>query len=190
MSIIENAYKYLKDNLKDTRYIHVLGVVSVAKRLAVLNNVSEEKAELAALCHDIGKNLSKDELMKIIEENNIVLSEYEKATPELWHSILSPIIAKKELGVTDEEVLSAARWHTTGKENMSTLEKIVYIADMIEPSRVYNGVDELRKITIENLDRGVLAGLNQTTTFLLSKGVPIDINTIKARNYLILNGVK
>lgn len=190
MSIIENAYKYLRENLKDTRYIHTLGVVSVAKKLAALNNVSEEKAEIAALCHDIGKNLPKDEMLKIMKDNNIILSEDEKATPELWHSIISPVIAKNVLGITEEEILNAARWHTTGKENMSTLEKIIYISDMIEPSRIYEGVDQLRKITIEDLDDGVLAGINQTTTFLLSKGAPIDLNTIKARNYLILNKKK
>ena len=186
MSIVENAYKYLNENLKDTRYIHTLGVVSVAKKLANLNGISEEKAELAALCHDIAKNINKDEMMKIFEENNILLTDDEMATPQLWHSILAPVIATKKLGIEDEEVLSAMRWHTTGKENMSELEKIIYIADMIEPSRTFEGVEEIRKLTLENLDKGVLFGINHTVEYLLKSGSLIDINTVKARNSLIL----
>ena len=85
----------------------------------------------------------------------------------------------------DEEILSAIRWHTTGKENMTKLEKIIYIADMIEPSRDFDGVEELRKVTLENLNKGVLMGLTQTIKFLLKKGSLIDLNTIKARNSLI-----
>lgn len=185
MREIEEAYKYLNEHLKDTRYIHTLGVVSVAKKLANLNGISEEKAELAALCHDIAKNMPKEEMLNLIKENNIKLSEDEKLSPQLWHSILAPIVAKRELAVEDEEILEATRWHTTGKENMSKLEKIIYIADMIEPSRNFEGVEEIRKQTIENLDKGVLAGLNHTIAFLLSQNALIDINTIKARNYLL-----
>lgn len=187
MSLLDEAYGHLKDKLKDTRFIHTLGVVSVAKELAKLNGVSEEKAELAALCHDIAKNKSIEEMKKIIIENNIKLNEVENNTPEIWHSILAPVVAKSVLGIDDIEVLEAMRWHTTGKENMSKLEKIIYIADMIEPSRTFEGVDEIRNVTLESLDEGVLLGLTHTIEFLLSKGSTIDVNTVKARNYLIMN---
>lgn len=185
MSLIEEAYNYVKDNLKDTRFIHTLGVVSVSKKLAKLNGVSEEKAELAALCHDIAKNLKVEKLKEMMYENNVELTDDEKKTPELWHSIVGPIVAKKYLEITDEQVLNAMRWHTTGKENMTKLEKIIYIADMIEPSREYDGVDNLREETLKDLDKGVLLGLTSTIEFLLSKGKTIDLNTVKARNYLI-----
>ncbi len=185
MSLIEEAYNYVKANLKDTRFIHTLGVVSVSKKLAKLNGVSEEKAELAALCHDIAKNLGMEELKEIIAEHNIELTDDEKKAPEIWHSIVGPIIAKKALNIDDEEVLSAIRWHTTGKENMTKLEKIIYIADMIEPSRNYEGIDKLREESVKNLDNGMLLGLTSTMSFLLAKGKSIDLNTVKARNYLI-----
>ena len=91
------------------------------------------------------------------------------------------------MGIEDEEVLNAIRWHTTGRENMSKLEKIIYIADMIEPSRSFDGVEEIREATLKALDNGVLLGLTHTMKFLLAKDSPIDINTVKARNYLIIN---
>ena len=182
---LQREYDIVKGSLKEDRFIHTLGVVSVAKKLAKLNNVSEEKAEIAALSHDIAKNMQLEEMQKLMNENNIILSEDEKITTELWHSILAPIVAKERLGIEDEEILSAIRWHTTGKENMSKLDKIIYIADMIEPSRNFEGLEEIRRVTLENLDKGVTLGLNHSIEYLLKKGVLIDINTVKARNYMI-----
>ncbi|MBE6047882.1 MAG: HD domain-containing protein [Clostridium sp.] len=183
----QEAYDYIKANLKESRFIHTLGVISVAKKLAVKNGVDEEKAEIAALCHDIAKNVPKEEMEKVIIKNNIILSQDEKNTKELWHSILAPIYAKEKLKIDDSEILSAIRWHTTGKENMSKLDKIIYIADMIEPSRNFDGLEEIRKETINNLDNGVLLGLTHSISFLLQKGALVDVNSIKARNYLINN---
>lgn len=184
---ITYIYDYLKENLQPKRYIHTLGVVSTAKKLAKLNGVDEDKAELSALCHDVAKNLTLEELTNIIKNNNIELTLSEKKTPELWHGIVSEIVAKEKFDIYDEEVLSAMRWHTTGKENMSKLDKIIYIADMIEPSRVYDGVDEIREKVLEDLDEGVLMGMNHTIKYLLTRGALIDLNTVKARNYLIMN---
>lgn len=184
---ITYIYNYLKENLKPKRYIHTLGVVSTAKELAKLNGVDEDKAELAALCHDVAKNLTPEELMNIIKKNNIELTMDEKKTPELWHEIVSDILAKEKFNIDDKEVLEAMRWHTTGKENMSTLDKIIYISDMIEPSRTYDGVEEIRQKVLENLDEGVLMGMDHTIKYLLSREQLIDLNTVKARNYLILN---
>ena len=149
---VEEIKKYLKENLKESRYNHTLGVCEIALELAELNGVSKEKAEIAALAHDVAKNLSKEEMMKIIKDNNIILSNVEKENMNLWHSIIAPIVAEEKLGITDEDILDAVRWHTTGKENMSTLDKIIYIADMIEPSRTYDGVEEIRQKVLENLE--------------------------------------
>ncbi|WP_160685704.1 bis(5'-nucleosyl)-tetraphosphatase (symmetrical) YqeK [Clostridium sp. C2-6-12] len=187
MLSIEEMNLYLKENLLEKRYIHVTGVVEMAKKLAQLNNVSEEKAEIAALAHDVAKNLAKDTMKKIIAENNIIISSVEENNSNLWHGIIAPIVAKDKLGIEDEEILDSIRWHTTGKENMSVLAKIIYIADMIEPNRNFNGVEEIRKITYENLNAGVYEGLTQSIQFLLSKNLLIDENTIKARNYFLFD---
>ncbi|WP_297634121.1 bis(5'-nucleosyl)-tetraphosphatase (symmetrical) YqeK [uncultured Clostridium sp.] len=185
MMSIEVIYDYLKENLRENRFMHTLGVVSTSKKLASINNVDVARAELAALLHDISKNISKEDMLKIMKKNDIKLTLSEKETPELWHSIVGPIQAKEKFNINDEEILGAIRWHTTGKENMTTLEKIIYIADMIEPSRTFDGVNEIREEVLKGLDKGVLMGMNHTIAFLLSKNGMIDENTVKARNYLL-----
>lgn len=177
---------YLKNNLIENRYIHTLGVVDTAIRLAKINRVDEKKAEIAALAHDIAKNKTIYELKEILDKNNIGLSYDEEKNQELWHGIVGPIVAKEVFKIEDEEILSAMRWHTTGKENMSKLDKVIYMADMIEPNRNFPGVDMLRRECFMDLDNGVLQGLNHTIKYLLNNGVPIDVNSIKARNYLLL----
>lgn len=110
-----------------------------------------------------------------------------KNTKELWHSIIAPILGRKIFEIDDEEILSAMRWHTTGKENMSKLEKIIYLADLIEPSRKFEGVEEIRDISRKNLDEAMLKALTHTTMYLLNQGCAVDINSVKARNYLLYN---
>ena len=187
MLSIEEIKLYLKANLVEKRYIHILGVADTAKKLAKLNGVSEEKAEIAGLAHDIAKNLSEIRMKERMNEYNIVLSDVEENNKDLWHSIIGPIEAKDKLGIVDEEILDAIRWHTTGKKNMSILTKIIYIADMIEPNRDFNGVEDIRKITFENLDMGVYCGLTQSIEFLLAKNLLIDQETIGARNYFLFD---
>ncbi|EKQ55118.1 MULTISPECIES: bis(5'-nucleosyl)-tetraphosphatase (symmetrical) YqeK [unclassified Clostridium] len=187
MLSIEEIKLYLKENIVEKRYEHILGVAETAKKLAKLNGISKEKAEIAALAHDVAKNLKKDRMKEIMGKNNIVLSEVEEKNPNLWHGIIAPIEAKDKLGIEDEEILDAIRWHTTGKENMSILTKIIYIADMIEPSRDFQGVEEIRKLTFENLDLGVYYGLTRSIEFLLTKNLLIDENTMKARNYFLFD---
>ncbi len=185
MLSIDEMKAYLKTNLMEKRYIHTLGVAETAKKLAKLNGISEEKAEIAGLAHDIAKNISKEEMKEIIKENNIVLSKIEEVSANLWHSIIAPIEAKSKFKIEDEEILDSIRWHTTGKENMPILTKVIYIADMIEPNRNFEGVDELRKVTFENLDRGVFSGLTSSIKVLLTQNLLIDENTMRARNYFL-----
>lgn len=188
MLSINEIKEYLKQNLKPSRYEHTLGVAETAKKLAVLNGIDETKAEIAGLAHDIAKNLSKEEMIQIIKENNIKLSLVEENNLNLWHSIIAPIVAENELKIHDEEILESLRWHTTGKEDMSVLVKIIYIADMIEPGRSFEGLEEIRKATFENLDKGVYTGLTHSIKFLIDKDLLIDENTIRARNYLKVHG--
>ncbi|EHJ02001.1 metal dependent phosphohydrolase [Clostridium sp. DL-VIII] len=187
MLSIGEMKSYLKNNLKENRYIHTLGVADTAKKLAKLNGISEEKAEIAGLAHDVAKNLSKDKMKEMMQENNIFLSEVEENNPNLWHSIVAPIEAKSKLGIEDIDILDAIRWHTTGKIDMSILTKIIYIADMIEPGRDFEGVESLRKITFTSLDEGVYYGLNSSIEILLERNLLIDENTIRARNYFLFH---
>ena len=160
MKNIEFMKEYLEENLVKGRYLHTLGVVETAKDLAKRYGVDIKKAEIAALAHDIAKNLSSEQLLKIIEANNITLSVDEKNTRELWHSIVGPIVA------------------------------IIYLADMIEPSRDFSMVEELRNDSKDDLDKAMLNALTYTIKYLLEKGCLIDVNTVKARNYLLYNNYK
>ena len=162
-------------------------MVNTAIKLAEIYKEDKAKAEIAALCHDVAKNMTIEELRKVIKDENINLSVDEENTQELWHSIIGPIIARKLFGIEDEEILSAMRWHTTGKENMTNLEKIIYLADLIEPSRNFEGVEEIREAAYKELDLGMLKALTHTTIYLLTKGCAVDINSVKARNYLVYN---
>lgn len=178
---------YLKNNLKPSRYGHTLGVVNIAVKLAQIYSEDINKAEIAALCHDVAKNMHQDEMEKILKEENIILSIDEENSKELWHSIVAPILGKRIFGIEDDEILSAMRWHTTGKENMTKLEKIIYLADLIEPSRNFEGIEEIREASYKDLDLAMLKALTHTTMYLLTKGYAVDINSVKARNYLVYN---
>jgi len=184
---VDEIKSYLKDNLKPSRYGHTLGVVKTAIELAEIYNEDKQKAEIAALCHDIAKNMSYEDMLKVIEEENLKLSNDEKNSKELWHSIIAPIMAKRIFEIEDEDVLNAMRWHTTGRENMSNLEKIIYLADLIEPSRNFQGIEAIRDISRKNLNDAVLKALTHTIMYLLTKDCAVDLNSIKARNYLIYN---
>lgn len=182
----EKIEAYLKENLTEGRYIHTLGVAQIACNLAILNGVSEEKAKMAALIHDAAKNMNINEQVKLVEQNNIELDSISKNSPQILHGWVAAILGNKLMGVQDEEVLSAIHCHTTGKKHMSTLDKIIYISDYIEPNRKYPGVEELRRVTFEDLNNGVLKGIDNTITYVIKQGQLIHPATIEARNYLIL----
>lgn len=190
MISIYEMNKYLKESLLESRYNHTVGVVNTAIELAEIHGEDKFKAEIAALSHDIGKNMKVDDLRKLIKEECIALTIDEEKNIQIWHAIVAPILGKKIFKIEDEEILSAMRWHTTGKENMSKLDKIIYLADLIEPSRKFDGVDELRKLAKEDLDIAMIKALTHTIRYLLDKDLAIDGNTFKARNYLLYNNVR
>ena len=186
MWTIDQIHDYLKQNIGESRYIHTLGVIKTAKELAKLNNEDESKAELAALVHDIAKQMPVPEQINILESNGITIDIITKNSPQVLHGFVGAILAKSLIGIEDEDVINAIKNHTVARKNMSTLEKIIYIADYIEPNRKYPGVDELRRVTYENLNEGVLKGIENTIAFVMSRRQLVHPDTIDARNYLIL----
>ncbi len=182
----EKIHDYLKKNINDNRYIHTLGVVETAKKLAKLNGVDEEKAKIAALIHDMAKCMPKDKQFEILKDHGVEMDKYLLNSPQILHGAVGAILAKEIMGIEDTEILNAVRYHTTGKENMTVLEKIIYIADYIEPNRRYEGVEEIRKVAFNDLDEGVFMGIENTMLHLLREKQLIHINTINARNYLLL----
>ena len=176
---------YLKSNLPEKRFKHILGVRDTAVKLAKLYGVSEEKAALAALIHDCAKNLEDNKLIQLIKSKSMKIDGISKRSPQLLHGLAGAILAKDNMGIEDEEILEAVTYHTTGKKRMSSLEKIIYLADYIEPNRNFPGVEDLRKTALRDLDEAVLMALEGTIKYVISKGELLHPDTIKARNYLL-----
>ncbi|MFM1536098.1 bis(5'-nucleosyl)-tetraphosphatase (symmetrical) YqeK, partial [Helcococcus ovis] len=181
----ENIKNKLKKMLKLSRYEHVLRVNETALKLNrdLGLNIDEGKIQYSCLLHDCAKNNEEYYFEMYKEKYNLIKKEIFRL-PLLAHTILGPIVAKEEYGIEDKEILDAIRWHTTGKENMTPLEKLVFIADYIEPGRSFETVDEVRKKVYENFDLGILLSLNNQIKYLISINAIIDLNTIEARNYL------
>ena len=174
--------------LKPKRMPHVLGTELEAVRLARMYGADETKARIAALLHDCTKKLEMPEQLELCREFGIELDELEQRALKLLHSRTGAEIARRVFDV-DDEIYSAIRWHTTGRANMTKLEKILYLADYIEPSRNFDGVEPLRKVVYEDLDKGLLLGLQMTVEEMEAMGNPVHHNTLDARNYLIETGV-
>lgn len=132
---LQKIQKKLKKYLDEDRLWHTLGVMHTAAALAMVYDVDIEKAQLAGLLHDCAKCISTKKKPKLCKENRIPVSEFEKKHPFLLHAKVGACIAREKYGVTDPEILESIVWHTTGKADMTTLEKIIYIADYIEPAR-------------------------------------------------------
>ena len=169
--------------LKHRRIPHVLGTEQEAIRLAERYGADVEKARVAALLHDCTKKLDMPAQLALCGQYGIALDELEQRALKLLHSKTGAAIARDVFGV-DDEVYSAIWYHTTGHANMTKLEKIIYLADYIEPSRDFPGVDTLRKVCYEDLDKGLLLGLEMTIEEMTAMGNPVHRATVEARDWL------
>ena len=169
--------------LKHRRIPHVLGTEQEAIRLAERYGADVEKARAAALLHDCTKKLDMPAQLALCGQYGIALDELEQKALKLLHSKTGAAIARDVFGV-DDEVYSAIWYHTTGHADMTTLEKIIYLADYIEPSRDFPGVDTLRKVCYEDLDKGLLLGLEMTIEEMTAMGNPVHRATVEARDWL------
>lgn len=165
--------------LKAKRVRHVLGVEEEALRLARMYGVDTEKARVAALLHDCTKKLDLQSHLALCERYGVALDEMERGEDKLLHAKTGAAIAREVFGA-DPEVCEAICWHTTGKADMSTLEKVIYLADYMEPNRDFDGVDELRRATYESLEKGLEMGLRMSIEDLKRRGRPLHRNTREA----------
>ena len=178
--------KWLKENLNEERYLHTLGTADCARELAKRFKLDEEKAYLAGLLHDCAKCLSKEKLLEIINKN-LEVEESEMLNYKTLHAPVSAFIAQTEFGIKDEEILSAIRWHTLGKLDMSTFEKIVFLADKIEPNTRDKEYSK-KIITILNeengLNKALLICYKETLKRLVNRDLKICLLTVKIYNKL------
>lgn len=182
----ERMIETIRSGMPERRWLHVQGVIETSIVLARRFGADPAKAELAAILHDLAKYWPVDRMEAYIREEGVDLDVlgYDK---ELWHAPAGAYAAAKDFGVTDAEVLDAVRWHTSGRESMTLLDRVVCLADYMEPSREFPGVDRIRELAQTDLDGALTAGFDSTIRFLLDKGKRIYPLTVTARNGLIRN---
>lgn len=181
----QDIFCWVKGLLSEKRFKHTVGVIETAIKLAQAYGVSEDQARTAALLHDAARGLTGPVLLEKCREFGIEADVVEEAVPALLHGKLAACQAEQECGIKDQEVLQAIKHHTTGNKNMSNLDKIIFIADMIEPGRDFPGVIKLRELAFINLDEAVRAGLESTIRHVLDLGLVIHPASIEARNSLL-----
>lgn len=181
---IKTIKKLLKDELKKDRYKHTINVSYTAMCLAMRYEEDLEKAMLAGLLHDCAKCISDDAQLKKCISKGIDVNETEKRQPYLLHAKLGAYLAKEKYGVKDKEVLSAIRKHTTGDVDMTMLEKIIFVADYIEPARSKaKNLTLIRRLAFEDIDTAVYFIMKDTLEYLEEKGSEIDKQTKKAYEF-------
>ena len=187
----EEMRAILEQKLTPSRYRHSLGVADTAAAMARRFGMNEERARTAGLLHDCGRAYETAELPLEARRRGIPIGKIESAMPLLLHAYVGAYLIYEVYGVNDAAIAQAVWRHTVGGANMTALDKIVYYADMIEPSRSYPEVEHLRELArTVSLDEMMLVGLTASILFVAQKGGLIHPDTVTARNELILNGVQ
>lgn len=186
----QQAEDMVRQTLSPKRFQHTMNVKKLAVRMAQHYGVDTEKAALAAILHDSAKELPRTELLQIMQDNAIIKKGTQNRPEPVWHGICAAILAKTQWNVQDEEILSAIACHTTGKENMSKLDKILFLADMTSAERNYPGVEELRSLEMRNLDKAMIQALKMTISFVEQKNAIADPESAKALAWLQAHSVE
>lgn len=176
--------KTLRKYLTVDRYEHTEGVMYTAAALAMAHNYDMENALVAGLLHDCAKCIPDAKKIKLCEKYKVEVTDIEKANPFLLHAKAGAIIAKEKYDIQDEEILDAIRCHTTGKPGMSLLDKIIYIADYIEPNRTKaTNLDDVRRLAYQDIDICLYKILSDTLAYLRSSSKTMDSMTLQTYNY-------
>ena len=183
---IDEIKKYVKETLSERRYYHSECVMQRAIELAKIYNANIEKAALAGITHDLAKEMSKEDKLKYAEENGLEVDEIERANPGLLHGKIAADICKKKYGF-DEEIQGAIAYHTTGKENMSLLEKIIYLADCSGKDRDVKDLEYFRDLCNTDLNGAVIYCLEFSICENFKKKKLVHPRSLNARNYLLEN---
>ena len=182
--------KILQERLTPKRYHHSLCVADEAVRIAAKYGGDTEKAYIAGLLHDITKNASEEEHLHIFREFDIMLNDVEKNAEKLWHAISGAAYIEHILGINDTEIITAVRYHTTARKNMTQLEKILYLADFTSADRDYDDVDIMRKKLEISMQAALQYALSYTINDLVSRDKPLHLDTVEAYNENALKGNK
>jgi predicted HD superfamily hydrolase involved in NAD metabolism len=185
---VKEIRRAISGRLSKRRYEHSVSVSQTAEKLALKYGADSEKAVIAGLLHDVTKELDRDAQLQLCARFGIILTTLERSSAKILHAITAPLVVKTDFNIKDADVLGAIRYHTTGRAGMTTLEKIVFLADYIEPLREYSGIANLRKTELKgDLDAAVLACFDFSFLELMKKKAPIHPDALFARNTLLLS---
>lgn len=184
----DEIYTYIKDNLNLKRFKHSLAVECEAIKLGKIYGENIENCSLAGICHDCLKNVSDEGLFELISKYNIKLDQIQLKSPQILHGPVGAEFCRKHFGIEDIDILNAVKYHTTGRNGMSMLEKIIYISDIIEEGRDFPGIDEIRSKAYSNLDEALFIACNQTIIYVINKNELLHPLTVDLRNSLIMKG--
>lgn len=173
---------YIDKNFSEHRKQHTYAVAEMAERLAEHYGESKDRAKMAALFHDMYRGVSEKALNFYIKHLELPEKYYNNAN--LAHGKIAAIIMERDYGIADEDILNAVRFHTTGRAGMSIIEKIIYLADAIEPNRDYPGVEQVRALAFIDLDAAIMLSLETTIRYVRDRGYYLDYDTVLARDYL------
>lgn len=168
----DKIVEYLKKNLKESRFVHSIGVMKMAQKLAKIHGVDENNAKFAGLLHDIAKNMTNSELITYCKKNGILLDDVKMESPGMLHAEVGADIAKKIFGA-NAEIVQAINYHTLANETMSDLDKIIYIADLIEEGRELPGLEPIREMAYEDLDKTLVLALEYCIDNVKERGKTI-----------------
>lgn len=180
--MIQAYEEEVKKHLTPQRFYHSQCVMEEAKKLAAFWGADEKKAALAGILHDIMKDTPGEEQLKMMERFGIMLTDTQKANPKLWHSLCGAAYLEHVLGIQDKEVLEAVRCHTSGKKDMTLLEKVLFVADYMSADRDYPGVERMREKAYKSLDAAIVEGISFTVSELMERQAPVSADSIDAYN--------
>ena len=182
---LDNYKEIIKNNMGEYRFEHSVNVSHEAGILAKIYGADADKAKLAGMIHDATKEFSIEDQLQIIGKSDIILDSIELANKNLLHAISGCAYAKSVLDITDIDILNAIRYHTTGRANMSILEKVIYMADFTSAERKYDGVGELRQIARQDLDKAIIITTSFTISELAKRRTTIHPNVVNLYNEVI-----
>lgn len=183
---MEDVKNTLREWLDDEKIVHSLNVANTAAELALIHNMDQNDAYLAGLLHDIARNINSNELLRIAKENNLIQHPLEERIPVVLHAPVGAYIAKNYLNIRDNQILNAIKKHTSAAPVMSTLDKIIYISDIVEPGRFITGAEKIKKIAEYDLEEAFQRTLEGTISYLIKQEFLIHPFTVDARNELVL----
>ena len=191
LDISQKLRKEMQDVLKADRFDHTLGVAYTAANMAAVHDVDIQKALIAGFLHDCAKNVNHEEQIKICKKYGVEVSDIERRNPSLIHAKAGMCLAENKYEIDDPEILGAIRWHTTGRPGMTDLEKVVFIADFIEPNRKpLEHMDIIRKEAYRDLDACMLHILRDTLNYLRNIDKECDPMTQNTYEYYLANTQK